>query len=71
MNEKLLNYRILLILFREKDDVFLQKVNARKSSIFLSIKKKNGSDFYENFEKKEVLEINNINYKILKGTFFF
>ena len=71
LNEKLLNYRILANSISRKDDVFTKKLMLEKALYFYQSRKKNGSDFYENFENKEVLEINNINYKNSKSELFF
>ena len=71
LNEKLLNYRILANSISRKDDVFTKKLMLEKALYFYQSRKKNGSDFYENFENKEVLEINNINYKNFKSELFF
>ena len=71
INEKLLNYRILANSISRKDDVFTKKLMLEKALYFYQSRKKNGSDFYENFENKEVLEINNINYKNSKSELFF
>jgi hypothetical protein len=69
LNEKLLNYRILANSISRKDDVFTKKLMLEKALYFYQSRKK-WSDFYENFENKEVLEINNINYKNSKSELF-
>lgn len=71
IDEKLLNYRILESSISRKGDNFIKKMMVAKSIFFYELRKKSETDFYENFDNQEVLEINNFSYKNKLEELFF
>lgn len=71
LNEKLLNYRILETSISREGDNFIKKLMVEKSIYFYHLRNKLGDDCYENFDNKEILEINNINFLNSKKELIF
>lgn len=70
INEKLLNYRILDKSISRKGDGFVKKLMVAKAIFFYNLRKNNGSDSYENFDNRGILNINDNTYKNNKADFF-
>lgn len=71
INEKLLHYRILDKSISRKSDNFVKKLMVEKSLSFYKQRALNKHDDYNLFDNKEILEINNLNFKNNLNELFF